>query len=344
MRPTRRPACGGRRTWPHSARKLDPSRLVTFASYRAFRPDLPRPEDEGSHVVDFVSINTMPRPRGWERCSIWSTSGIHGSRSSSASSDLRADKAQELTTTGGDISVRRSTVIRQRPFVAGASVWTFQDYRSRYPDTAPNGYRPWGVVDHLRAPRDAYHVVANEFAAARVVAAPMSSTDGSPRGPRCGGGASGFSRALAERPDRCGSVPAVPARPLAARPLPDLGPGQRVEVVLEIAADPACRTAVVQIVRPDGSVMHRFELVDRLTSRRSGVAVRLGGKVAVVTGGGSGIGRASASALCSRRRACRHRRHRQRRGWRGRDGNRARRWDSHRRRRRCITGGRCRDG
>jgi beta-glucuronidase len=39
-------------------RTLDSSRPITFASYRAFRADLARPEDEGSQFVDFVSINS----------------------------------------------------------------------------------------------------------------------------------------------------------------------------------------------------------------------------------------------------------------------------------------------
>ena len=50
----------------------------------------------------------MPRPRGWERCSIWSTSGIHRSLLSSASSDFGPTRPR-VTTTGDDIFVRRLT-------------------------------------------------------------------------------------------------------------------------------------------------------------------------------------------------------------------------------------------
>ena len=245
-------------------RKLDPSRLLTFASYRAFRPDLPRPEDEGSHVVDFVSINTYAAPARLGEVLDLVQRRYPQKPIVISEFGLRADKAKS------EEDRRRyfreaMDVIRQRPFIAGASVWTFQDYRSRYPDTAPNGYRPWGVVDHLRAPRDAYHVVANEFAAARVVAAPMSRTTGRL-----------VAHVLVEaRPDfparslsdlvlqiRAGSAGA----PLAARPLPDLAPGQRIEVVLETAGEPASGSATVQIIRPDGSVMHHIELLESTTS------------------------------------------------------------------------------
>jgi beta-glucuronidase len=242
-------------------RGLDPSRLVTFASHRAFRPDLPRPEDEGSHFVDFVSVNTYAPPaRLGEVLDL-----VHQRYPQKpivvSEFGLRADKAKS------EEDRRRYFrealgIMRQRPFIAGASVWTFQDYRSRYPDTAHNGYRPWGLLDHLRAPRDAYQVVADEFAGARVVAAPISHVGGRL-----------VARVLVEaRPDfparaLSGLMLQISARgaaaPVAERPLPELVPGQRIEVVLEIGAEVA---TTVQIVRPDGSVMHRLERLDSTTS------------------------------------------------------------------------------
>jgi beta-glucuronidase len=241
-------------------RELDPSRLVTFASYRAFRPDLPRPEDEGSQFVDFVSINTYAPPaRLGEVLDL-----VHQRYPQKpivvSEFGLRADKAKS------DEDRRQYfreaiDVMRHRPFIAGASVWTFQDYRSRYPDTAPNGYRPWGLVDPLRAPRDAYHVVAREFAAARVVAAPISHVGGRP-----------VARVLVEaRPDfparvLSGLMLQISARsaaaPIAGHRLPELVPGQRIEVVLEIAGEAVSGPTTVQIIRSDGSVMDRIELLD----------------------------------------------------------------------------------
>jgi hypothetical protein len=56
------------------------------------------------------------------------------------------------------------------------------------------------------------------------------------------------------------------AAPVAERPLPELVPGQRIEVVLESAPDAATGSTTVQIIRPDGSVMHRIALLDSITS------------------------------------------------------------------------------
>ena len=45
-------------------------------------------------------------------------------------------------------------------------MWTFNDYRSRYPGTNPDGYRWWGLVDSKRHPRPAYAWVREEFSPA----------------------------------------------------------------------------------------------------------------------------------------------------------------------------------
>jgi beta-glucuronidase len=55
---------------------------------------------------------------------------------------------------------------RQCDFVIGASVWTFQDYRSRFPGTNANGYRPWGLVGPQREIRGMYAAWQEEFAPA----------------------------------------------------------------------------------------------------------------------------------------------------------------------------------
>jgi beta-glucuronidase len=245
-------------------RTLDPSRPITFASYRAFRPDLAKPDDEGSHFVDFVSINTYaPGDRVGAVLDL-----VHqrypGKPIVISEFGLREDKAKSS-------EERRQyfrgaiAAMRQRPFVAGASVWTFQDYRSRFPDTAPNGYRPWGLVDPDRTLRDAYQVVAAEFGAARLARAPMF----------VGGGRFMARVTVEARPD----FPARHVRgltlrlksseatdPLAVRALPDLAPGQQVEIVLEVPEPSPTATLSFELVRPDGSVMHGVSVLDRITS------------------------------------------------------------------------------
>ena len=53
-------------------------------------------------------------------------------------------------------------LVRERPWICGLSIWTFNDYRSRYPGTGADGYRRWGLVDENRNPRPLYHHVAQE--------------------------------------------------------------------------------------------------------------------------------------------------------------------------------------
>lgn len=47
-------------------------------------------------------------------------------------------------------------VIKARPYTIGFAYWTFNDYLSRYSATNNNGYRPWGIVDANRNPRELY--------------------------------------------------------------------------------------------------------------------------------------------------------------------------------------------
>ena len=55
-------------------------------------------------------------------------------------------------------------VVRPRSFVCGLSYWALNDYRSRYPGTNPNGYRPWGLVDVERTPRALYQAMKTALA------------------------------------------------------------------------------------------------------------------------------------------------------------------------------------
>jgi len=57
---------------------------------------------------------------------------------------------------------------RECDFIIGASIWTFNDYKSRFPGTNANGYRPWGLVTPERKPRDMYFTWQEEFAPAQV--------------------------------------------------------------------------------------------------------------------------------------------------------------------------------
>ncbi|MCF0070534.1 beta galactosidase jelly roll domain-containing protein [Dyadobacter sp. CY261] len=140
------------------ARELDPTRLYTFASM--LLNSLPaKPEDEASQYVDFVSTNTY----GGHAKSLDHIHKLYpdkpvfisewGTRSDGKGGE--AGQAQHLS----DVMVE----IRKRPFVVGASWWTYNDYRSKLFGTNVNGFRPWGIVGPDRSPRLAYPVHQREF-------------------------------------------------------------------------------------------------------------------------------------------------------------------------------------
>jgi beta-glucuronidase len=247
-------------------RTIDPTRPITFASNRAARAEIARPEDEGSHYVDFVSLNTYAPPDRIGAVLDLVHCRFPGKPIVISEFGLREDKIK-------DHEERRRyfrgvlEAVRQRPFVAGASVWTFQDYRSRFWDTAPNGYRPWGLVDQHRAPRDAHAVVAEEFAAARIVSAPLFvaterltarvTVEARPDFPARP--VSGLTLRLVKLPS------SEAADPLVVRSLPDLAPGQQIEQVLETDAVRArTGTLGVEILKAGGTVMHRVAFVDQM--------------------------------------------------------------------------------
>jgi beta-glucuronidase len=132
-------------------RSLDATRLYTFASMRL--NILPaKPEDEATRYCDFVSTNTYGNhakvfdhihalyPDKPILISEWGT---------------RADNA---TGEAGQVTHLESvmTEIRKRPYIVGASWWSYNDYQSRHAGTNPNGYRPWGLVGPERAQRPLY--------------------------------------------------------------------------------------------------------------------------------------------------------------------------------------------
>ncbi len=123
------------------ARELDPTRLYTFASMRL--NILPKnPEDEASQYVDFISTNTY---------------GNHA-KSLDHIHQLYPDKPILISEWGtradgpdgepGQVTHLQKVMaeIRSRPYVVGASWWTYNDYQSRFHATNANGYRPWGIV------------------------------------------------------------------------------------------------------------------------------------------------------------------------------------------------------
>ncbi|WP_037327784.1 glycoside hydrolase family 2 protein [Runella zeae] len=132
-------------------RTLDATRLYTFATMRL--NILPaKPEDEATQYCDFVSTNTY----GNHAKAFDHIHALYPDKPILVSEwGLRAD-----TPTGeaGQVSHLENVMaeIRKRPYIVGASWWSFNDYQSRHVGTNPNGYRPWGLVGPERNKRPLY--------------------------------------------------------------------------------------------------------------------------------------------------------------------------------------------
>ena len=146
------------------AKSLDSSRLITFASMMVHRDVIKKPEDEASQYVDFISANMYGNY-------LKNLQHIHelypGKPVYVSEFGIRTDavKTEEERVTH---LINAMKDFRQCDFVIGASVWTFNDYFSRFPGTAANGYRPWGLVSPQRELRGMYKTWQEEFSPATI--------------------------------------------------------------------------------------------------------------------------------------------------------------------------------
>jgi beta-glucuronidase len=144
-------------------RSLDATRFVTFASFNVWRDYVKRPEDEASLYVDFISTNIYGNDQ------LAHLRHIH---------EIYPNKPVYISEFGMRLPQngkeedriayfkRAMQVFRQCDYLIGASVWTFNDYMSRYPGTDANGYRAWGLVAPDRTLRPVYQVWQEEFSPA----------------------------------------------------------------------------------------------------------------------------------------------------------------------------------
>ena len=138
---------------------LDATRLITFASRYTGDAAVKTGADEASQYCDFVSINVY---------------GGYAKRFDRAH-ELFPDKPIFVTEFGkmgepglhdpqriADIT-EAMTAVKQRPYMIGASLWTWNDYRSFIRGTPADGIRRWGVVNTERERRDSWKVVQKLF-------------------------------------------------------------------------------------------------------------------------------------------------------------------------------------
>jgi len=145
-------------------KKLDSTRLITFASMIVFRDNITSPGLEASQYADFVSANIYgDYPKNLDRIhKLYPDKPVYISEFGWRTDRVKNEEER--------VALLRAAVadFRKRDYVIGASVWTFNDYLSRYPGSAPNGYRPWGLVSPEREKRGMYLAWQEEFAPATI--------------------------------------------------------------------------------------------------------------------------------------------------------------------------------
>ncbi|WP_247235659.1 glycoside hydrolase family 2 protein [Telluribacter sp. SYSU D00476] len=233
------------------ARELDPTRLYTFATMRL--NILPKkPEDEASQYVDFVSTNTY----GNHAKVLDHIHQLYPNKPIFISEWGR--RADTQTGEAGQVEHLRDIMkeVRSRPYVVGASWWTYNDYQSRFHGTNANGYRPWGIVGPDRAPRQVYPVYQQEMSPVTVERV------------RYTPGVQGLHQLVLRVKTRAD----FPAYPVAnytltagdtTLPIPDLHPGGSTEIVVPVRGfEKALR---VKVVKPTGfvSVEQTIELKEK---------------------------------------------------------------------------------
>ena len=152
-------------------------------------------------------------------------------------------------------------VFRERPYVVGAAVWTYNDYRSRYSGTESDGYRHYGAVTAERKPKATYELFASEFSPAVI-------RDGSATMDGASGGGVVVSSNIHARED----FPSYPLCDYGVRcqvlgsngdvldtrtiGLPVLKPGNKYPLNTTFRLESSARPAIVRIevVRPTGFV------------------------------------------------------------------------------------------
>jgi beta-glucuronidase len=150
---------------------------------------------------------------------------------------------------------RFAEVVRRRPYIAGASIWSFNDYRSRYPGTAADGYRHLGAVTADRKPTAMYQALTEEFSPALIASVRQTA----------GKGTTSFDVTVAARADfpsytlrdyrvRCSWLESEQVVRSAETPLPVLAPGAKATVTCATQQPPTgWNTPVrVEVIRPTG--------------------------------------------------------------------------------------------
>jgi beta-glucuronidase len=141
-------------------RALDPTRLITFASRFTNDPQIHKPTDEASYLVDFVSANFYgDYAKRLDRVhALWPDKPVFVTEFGYMGEPGLHDPKRIAAIT------EAVTAMKARPWVIGGSLWTWADYRSLHRGTPADGIRRWGVVTFEREHRDSWKAVQQMFA------------------------------------------------------------------------------------------------------------------------------------------------------------------------------------
>ncbi len=150
-------------------RLLDTTRLLTFVAIgTAVNPaNLKLPHD-AFRYCDFLNFNNYSAVEGLEKNIValhakYPDKPIFISETGMRSDEVKNEQVR-IDHLKGVINV-----INRHPYVIGFSYWSFNDYLSRFAGTNKDGYRPWGMVDANRKPRELYNAFKKELSPLTVV-------------------------------------------------------------------------------------------------------------------------------------------------------------------------------
>lgn len=144
--------------------QLDSTRLLTYVSLTAFRP-MVTPANDPAGLCDFICFNNYGD-------FVQAAKDIH---------EKWPDKAVFIAEFGqSQIGYNKDAVLSNKvlsqleqlgklPYIAGASLWSYNDYRSSFPGTPLGGDRTWGVVDVWRYPKKAADQIAGVFSPVKTI-------------------------------------------------------------------------------------------------------------------------------------------------------------------------------
>jgi hypothetical protein len=138
---------------------LDSTRLLTYASFTAFREKANKDTDPAG-LCDFISFNSYGDIA--DNClqihSKWPDKPIF-------ITEFGRGMIGENLNTSDIVPVVYQLMDKAKnfPYLMGASLWTYNDYRSRYKGTPPSENRAWGVVDVWRNPKIATRSIRELF-------------------------------------------------------------------------------------------------------------------------------------------------------------------------------------